>query len=215
MFFFLFFSSFLSLSLSLSLPLSLVSICRQACTDADLSDAAFPFRASQQIAIGYALVNCVRLTYVGELGYELYVPAEQAVHVYDHICATDQRLGTGLTHCGLRALGSLRMEKAYKDYGHDVDNTDSVLEASLGFTCDFAKPGGFVGKEAVEKEKATPGNARRRLVQVLVKDPLPLLYHGEPIFRNNKVCGTIRSSSYGHTLGAFHWLFCARFGLHT
>jgi 4-methylaminobutanoate oxidase (formaldehyde-forming) len=173
----------------------------QACTDADMSDAAFPFRSSQQIAVGYAVINCVRLTYVGELGYELYVPTEQATHVYDHIVATDKKLGTGLTHCGLRALGSLRMEKAYKDYGHDVDNTDSVLEAALGFTCDFTKPNGFIGKEAVEKEKNTPGNARRRLMQVLVKDPWPLLYHGEPIYRNNKVCGTIRSSSYGHTLG--------------
>eukprot|EP01103_Thecamoeba_quadrilineata_P000083 TRINITY_DN10063_c0_g1_i1.p1 TRINITY_DN10063_c0_g1~~TRINITY_DN10063_c0_g1_i1.p1 ORF type:complete len:899 (-),score=149.22 TRINITY_DN10063_c0_g1_i1:49-2715(-) len=170
-------------------------------TNADMSDAAFPFRGSKHIPIGYAIVNCVRLTYVGELGYELYIPCEQAIHVYDRIVEANKKSELGLTHVGLRALGSLRMEKAYKDYGHDVDNTDSVLEASLGFTCDFKKDGGFIGKEAVLAEKKGPEPMRRRLLQVLVKDPVPLLYHGEPIFRDGKVCGVIRSSSYGHTLG--------------
>lgn len=173
----------------------------QLCTDHDMSDIAFPFRASKNIAIGYALVNCVRLTYVGELGYELYIPTEQAVHVYDHIWAIAKKENIPLTHVGLRALGSLRQEKAYKDYGHDVDNTDNVLEATLSFTCDFKKSGGFIGKEAILTEKANPNQLRRRLMQVLVKDPLPLLYHGEPIYRNGVVCGNIRSSSYGHTLG--------------
>jgi glycine cleavage system aminomethyltransferase T len=108
-------------------------------TDADLSDAAFPFRTARQISIGFAVVTCVRITYVGELGYELYVPVEQAVHVYDTILAADKKHGVGLVHVGLRALGSLRMEKAYRDYGHDMDNTDSIIEAGLGFTCDFTK----------------------------------------------------------------------------
>jgi glycine cleavage system aminomethyltransferase T len=170
-------------------------------TDTDMSDSAFPFRASKQIAIGYALVNAVRLTYVGELGWELYIPAEQAVHVYDFIVAAAKQHSIPLSLVGLRALGSLRQEKAYKDYGHDVDNTDGVLEAALGFTCDFEKPGGFIGDDAVRADKASPSNLQRRLLQVLLKDPIPLLYHGEPIYRNGRVCGTIRSSSYGHTLG--------------
>lgn len=173
----------------------------QLVTDSDMSDKAFPFRAAKQIAIGYALVTCVRITYVGELGYELYVPAEQAVHVFDTLMEAEKEHQVGLTMTGLRALGSLRMEKAYRDYGHDMDNTDSIIEAGLGFTCDFNKAGGFVGKEAVLEFKNKPNQMQRRLMQVLVNDPLPLLYHGEPIWRDGKIVGSIRSSSYGHTLG--------------
>ena len=92
-------------------------------------------------------VLCIRITYVGELGYELYVSAEQAVHVYDRIVAAGGAIG--LRHAGLKALGSLRMEKGYRDYGHDIDNTDSVLEAGLGFAVDLEKPGGFMGRDAV------------------------------------------------------------------
>ena len=86
---------------------------------------------------------CIRITYLGELGYELYIPAEQALHVYDRLVAAGARVG--LRHAGLKALASLRMEKGYRDYGHDIDNTDSVLEAGLGFAVDLDKPGGFIG----------------------------------------------------------------------
>jgi heterotetrameric sarcosine oxidase gamma subunit len=170
----------------------------QSLTSVDLSDAAFPFRTAREIDIGYARVLCVRITYVGELGYELYVPAEQAVHVYDKVVEAGARLG--MVHAGLRALGSLRMEKGYRDYGHDLDNTDDPYETGLGFAVDLAKPGGFLGKEALLERKAR-GPLKRRLVQVLVQDPEPLMYHAEVVMRNDVPVGYVRAASYGHTLG--------------
>ena len=101
---------------------------------------------------------CIRITYLGELGYELYVPAEQATHVYDRLVEAGERVRPACTP-GLKALASLRMEKGYRDYGHDIDNTDSVLEAGLGFAVDLEKPGGFLGKDAVLAQKAA-GSAR-------------------------------------------------------
>jgi glycine cleavage system aminomethyltransferase T/glycine/D-amino acid oxidase-like deaminating enzyme len=169
-----------------------------AVTGADLSNEAFPFRTARFIDIGYARVLCIRITYLGELGYELYVPAEQAVHVYDRLVRAGT--GHGLRHAGLKALSSLRMEKGYRDYGHDVDNTDSVLEAGLGFAVALDKPGGFVGRDAVAALKAR-GPLTRRLVQVLVTDPEPLMFHGEVVRRDGRPVGYVRAASYGHTLG--------------
>ena len=167
-------------------------------TEADLSTEAFPFRAAREIGIGFARVLCVRITYVGELGYELYVPAEQAVDVYDRLVAAGEAFG--LRNAGLAALGSLRLEKAYRDYGHDLDNLDSVLEAGLGFAVDLDKPGGFIGKEAViaDLKQAPP---TRRLVQILVSDPEPLMFGGEVVHRDGGPVGYVRSASYGFTLG--------------
>ena len=170
----------------------------QALTSADVSDAALPFRGVRDIDIGFAQVRCIRITYLGELGYELYIPAEQMVHVYDRIVAAGERVG--LVHAGLKALASLRMEKAYRDYGHDIDNTDTVLEAGLGFAVDLDKPGGFLGKDAVLAQKAA-GPLRRRLVQVLVTDPEPLMFHAEVVRCDDRPCGYLRAASYGHTLG--------------
>ncbi|HSN06633.1 MAG TPA: FAD-dependent oxidoreductase [Candidatus Angelobacter sp.] len=167
-------------------------------TSADMSHEAFPFRAAREIDLGYARVLCIRITYLGELGYELYVPAEQAVHVYDRIVAAGPAYG--LRHAGTKALASLRMEKGYRDYGHDIDNTDSVLEAGLGFAVALDKPGGFLGREAVLAKKAE-GPLRRRLLQVLVSDPEPLLFHAEVIRRDGVPVGYVRAGSYGFTLG--------------
>ena len=170
----------------------------QSLTSVDLSNEAFPFRAAREIDLGYARVLCVRITYVGELGYELYIPAEQAVHVYEQVVAAGARFG--LVHAGLRALGSLRMEKAYRDYGHDLDNTDDPYETGLGFAVDLRKPGGFLGKDALLERKAR-GPLKRRLVQVLVQDPEPLMYHAEIVRRDDAAVGYVRAASYGHTLG--------------
>jgi 4-methylaminobutanoate oxidase (formaldehyde-forming) len=170
----------------------------QQVTSADLSNEAFPFRTAREIDIGFARVLCVRITYVGELGYELYVPAEQATHVYERLLAAGRSLG--LQHAGLKALGSLRMEKGYRDYGHDIDNTDVPYEVGLGFALDLKKPGGFIGKEAVLALKAA-GPLQRRLVQVLVKDPEPLMFHAEIVRRDGVAVGYVRAASYGHTLG--------------
>jgi 4-methylaminobutanoate oxidase (formaldehyde-forming) len=169
----------------------------QSLTTADLSNEAFPFRTAREIDLGYARVLCVRITYLGELGYELYVPAEQATHVYDRIVQAGEAFG--LRHAGLKALASLRMEKGYRDYGHDIDNTDSVLEAGLGFAVDLKKPS-FIGRDAVLAKKAA-GPITRRIVQVLVKDPEPMLFHAEIVKRDGKPVGYVRAGSYGFTVG--------------
>ncbi len=170
----------------------------QSVTSADLSNEAFPFRCAREIDIGFARVLCVRITYLGELGYELYIPTEQAVHVYDAL--VEAGAAFDVKHAGLKSLASLRMEKGYRDYGHDIDNTDSVLEAGLGFAVDWKKPGGFIGRDAVLAKK-NEGPLKRRLVQVLVKDPEPLMFHAEPVLRNGKPVGYVRAASYGFTLG--------------
>jgi 4-methylaminobutanoate oxidase (formaldehyde-forming) len=169
----------------------------QSLTSVDLSNAAFPFRAAREMDIGYARVLCIRITYLGELGYELYIPAEQAAHVYQRLVEAGK--GFGLRHAGLKALASLRMEKGYRDYGHDIDNTDNAFEVGLGMFVDLGKPA-FIGREAALAQKAA-GPPRRRLVQVLVQDPGPLLFHAEPVLRDGKPVGYVRAASYGHTLG--------------
>ncbi len=171
----------------------------QSLTTVDLSNEAFPFRTAREIDLGFARALGIRITYLGELGYELYVPSEQAVHVYDRIVAAGPAYG--LRHAGTKALASLRMEKGYRDYGHDIDNTDSVLEAGLGFAVDLDKPGGFLGKEAVLAKKAE-GPLRKRLLQLLVSDAEPLLFHAEVIRRDGVPVGYVRAASYGFTLGA-------------
>jgi 4-methylaminobutanoate oxidase (formaldehyde-forming) len=170
----------------------------QKLTSADLANAAFPFRTAREIDLGFARVLCIRITYLGELGYELYIPAEQGVHVYDRILAAGEEFG--LAHAGLKALSSLRMEKGYRDYGHDIDNTDVPFEVGLGFALDLKKLEGFIGKEAVLAQKAR-GPLTRRLVQVLVKDPQPLMFHAEVVRRDGVAVGYVRAASYGHTLG--------------
>jgi 4-methylaminobutanoate oxidase (formaldehyde-forming) len=171
----------------------------QGLSSADLSTAAFPFRAAGEIEVGLARVLCLRITYVGELGYELYVPTEHALDVYDRLLAAGAPFG--LRPAGLAALGSLRLEKGYRDYGHDVDNTDAVDEAGLGFAVRIDKPGGFVGRAAVLAHRAA-GPPRQRLVQVLLSDPEPLLHHAEVVHRSGRPIGYVRAAAYGHTLGA-------------
>ncbi|MGE5186278.1 MAG: GcvT family protein [Acidobacteriota bacterium] len=170
----------------------------QLVTHEDMGNEAFPFRCAREIDLGFARVLCIRITYLGELGYELYIPAEQAVHVYERL--VDAGAKVGLVHAGLKTLASCRMEKAYRDYGHDIDNTDTLLEAGLGFAADLKKPGGFLGKDAVLAQKAA-GPLKKRLLQILVTDPEPMLFHAEPVRRDGRAVGYIRAASYGHTLG--------------
>lgn len=170
----------------------------QKVTRADLSNEAFPFRAARTIDIGYARLLCVRITYLGELGYELYIPTEQALHVYERL--VEEGADVGLKHAGLKALASLRMEKGYRDYGHDIDNTDSVIDAGLGFAVAMDKPGGFIGRDAVRAHKER-GKPTQRILQILVKDPEPMMFHAEPVLRDGQALGYIRAASYGHTLG--------------
>jgi glycine cleavage system aminomethyltransferase T/glycine/D-amino acid oxidase-like deaminating enzyme len=168
-------------------------------TDADLSNEAFPYMTMKEINVGYAKALAFRVTYLGELGYELYIPTEFAPAVYDLLWETGQDLG--LKNAGLQALNSLRIEKAYRDYGHDMDVTHTPFEAGLSFIVNFEKPGGFIGKEALLKQKQA-GGSKKRLVQFLLEDPEPLLYYGEQIYRDGKWVGYVHSGAYGFTLGA-------------
>ncbi len=170
----------------------------QRVTSADLSNSAFGFRAAREIDIGFARVLCVRITYIGELGYELHIASEQATHVYDQLLVAGADVG--LQHAGLKALSSLRLEKGYRDYGHDIDNTDDPLETGLGFALDLHKPDGFLGKEAIVRKRGV-GALRRRLVQVLLQDPEPLMFHAEVVHRDGVPVGYVRAASYGHSLG--------------
>jgi len=167
-------------------------------TSADLTDEAFGFRTAREIDLGYARVLAVRITYLGELGYELYVPAEHAIDVHDRIVAAGEAFG--LVPTGLKALASLRLEKGYRDHGHDIDNTDQVFEAGLGFAVDLTPGRRFVGRDAVEAARAA-GAPTRRLAQVLLTDPEPLLWHAEVVHRAGVPVGYLRSASYGWTLG--------------
>jgi len=170
-------------------------------TSADLSNEAFPYMTAQEIDLHYARVHAMRVTYVGELGWELHVPADQALTVYDALHEAGPAFG--FRNVGLGAMGSLRLEKAYRDMGLDIDNTDTPLDAGLGFAVSFKKPGGFIGRDALlrRREALAGGPPKRRMVQVLVEDPEPLLYHGEPVLRDGKWLGYNRAGAYGHTLG--------------
>jgi 4-methylaminobutanoate oxidase (formaldehyde-forming) len=166
-------------------------------TPADLSNEAFPFRTAQEIELGYALVRAHRISYVGELGFELYVPTEFALPVFDVIA---EAAGDRLACAGFHALDSLRLEKAYRHWGHDIGDEDTPLDAGLGFACAFDKAIPFIGREALlAQREAAP---TKRLLQFRLLDPEPLLFHDEPIVMNGERIGLLTSGSYGHTLGA-------------
>jgi heterotetrameric sarcosine oxidase gamma subunit len=167
-------------------------------TNADMSNEAFPFLTLQEIDIGYAPVLALRVTYVGELGWELYIPTEFSFHVFDILVEAGKDVG--LVFAGLQALDTLRLEKAYRDYGNDVDNLDTPLEVGLSRFVDFDKPGGFIGKEALLRHKQA--GVKHRLVQFLLEDPEPLLYYNEIVYRDGEPAGRILAGGYGHTLGA-------------
>jgi len=169
----------------------------QLLTPADVSHAGFPFATSREIELGYAMVRASRITFVGELGWELYVPTEFMQHVYDRIVAAGEAVG--LVHAGYHALNSLRLEKAYRHWSHDITDEDSPLEAGLGFVIKFDKPGGFIGREALLAQQEQ--GVARHLVQLKLNDPQPLIYHNEPIWRGDEIVGHITSAAYGHTLG--------------
>jgi 4-methylaminobutanoate oxidase (formaldehyde-forming) len=165
-------------------------------TPADLSTAVFPFGASREIELGYATVRATRITYVGELGWELYVPTELAQGVYDALVAAGGEVG--LRHAGYHAMDSLRLEKGYRSWGHDLGAEDTPLDAGLGFAVALEKDG-FVGREALLRQRDRPRS--RRLLTFTLDDPEPLLLGDEPIWRDGRLVGRITSGAYGHTLG--------------
>lgn len=171
---------------------------------AEFSTAAFPFGTMQRVEIGYQHAYAVRISYAGELGWELYVPTEMTLPVYDRL--VEAGATHGLRHCGYHTLNTLRIEKAYREWAHDMGPLDTLLECGLGFTCAWDKPGGFIGRDALLAQKEG-GTLKRRLVQFLLDDPEPMLTHNEPILRDGERVGYTLSSGYAHTLGA-----CAAMG---
>jgi 4-methylaminobutanoate oxidase (formaldehyde-forming) len=174
----------------------------QALTPDDVSDTTFPFSTARTIELGMAHVRAHRISYVGELGYELYVPSEFAAHVFETLIDAGQVFDMRLA--GVLAMDSLRLEKAYRHFGHDISDEDHVLEAGLGFAVKTGKTPGrlghFIGREAVlAKRKA---GVSRRLVQLKLDDPEPLLFHTEPVLADGQIVGHVLSGGYGHTLGA-------------
>lgn len=171
-----------------------------AVSPADFSDAAFPFGTSQEIDLGYAKVRASRITFVGELGWELYMPTEFAAHVFDTLVEAGDRFG--LLPGGFFAINSLRMEKAYRHWSHDIGEEDTPYEGGVGFAVSLDKPGGFIGREALVRQKEA-GPLKKRLVQFKLTDPdAPFLYHNEPIWAGDRIIGSITSGAYGHRLKA-------------
>ena len=165
----------------------------QMLTPDDLSNRAWPFAASRRTEFAATSVRLTRLSFTGELGYEVYVPVENAVSVYESIAPAGQALG--LAHCGHFALESCRLEKGYRHWGHDIGPHDTPLEAGLGFTVAWDKPGGFIGRDALLAQRAT--GIERRLLQFEVADAHPLLLHDEPVRRHGKLVGHTTSGGRG------------------
>ena len=167
-------------------------------TDADLSNAAFPFATSRLISLGYATVRATRITYVGELGWELYVPTEFAVGVYEDLLSAGEQFGVG--RGGYYAIESMRLEKGYRAFGRELTPNDSPVEAGLMFTCKLSTDIDFLGRASVERAKAE--GPRRRVVSFSVDSDTPMLWGGELILRDGAVAGQVSSAAWGATVGA-------------
>jgi glycine cleavage system T protein len=162
----------------------------------DFSNAAHPFGTAREIEVGMGLARAHRVTYVGELGWELYVSTDQAAHVFETLDEAGRDVGLKL--CGIHTLDSCRIEKAFRHFGHDITDEDHVLEAGLGFAV-RAQKGDFIGRDAVLRKQEA--GLSRRLVQFKLTDPEPLLFHNEAVVRDGRIVGTVTSGNYGHHLG--------------
>jgi 4-methylaminobutanoate oxidase (formaldehyde-forming) len=166
----------------------------------NFSNAAFPFGWSREVQVGYACARASRVTFVGELGWELAIPSDFAAHVLDAILTAGADLG--IRHGGFFAINSLRMEKGYRHWGHDIGVEDTPLEAGLAFAVAFDKKGGFIGRDALLHQREL-GPPTRRLVQIAVRDAGDkLLHHDEPIWCGNRIVGSVTSGAYGHRINA-------------
>ena len=162
----------------------------------DFSNATNPFGTAQEIEIGMGLARAHRVTYVGELGWEIYVSADMSGHVFETLSEAGSDLGLKL--CGMHMMDTCRIEKGFRHFGHDITSEDHVLEAGLGFAVKKDKPN-FIGREAVlEKQE---NGLENRMVQFKLTDPEPLLYHNEPVVRDGQIVGFLSSGGYGHALG--------------
>ena len=164
-----------------------------------LETADFPFGASREVEVGCAVGRASRVSFVGELGWEIYLPTDMARHGFDIIWEAGQRHGLKLA--GLHALDSGRIEKKFLHFGHDATDEETPLECGYAFVCNFSKDIPFIGRDAVLRQKETASWKKKRLVQFLLEDPEVMLYHHEPIFCNRVLVGHLTSGNYGHFLG--------------
>jgi len=163
----------------------------QPLTDVSLAHDDFAFGTSAAIRLNGIPVRAKRITYVGELGWELYVPWQDAADVYQALTMAP------IQHAGYHAMDSLRMEKAYRHWGHDITDEDTPVQAGLTFTADFDKPGGFIGDASLSRQKAQ--GVDRRLALFKLEDAQTLLTHDEPIWQDGSTVGHIVSSAYSYT----------------
>jgi 4-methylaminobutanoate oxidase (formaldehyde-forming) len=168
----------------------------QMVSPGDFSNEVNPFGTAQEIELGLGLARVHRVSYVGELGWEVYVSADMAAHAFETLWQAGQDMG--LTLCGMHMMDCARTEKGFRHFGHDITCEDHVLEAGLGFAVKTAKPD-FIGRDAVLRKKDE--GLKTRMVQFLLNDPEPLLYHNEPILRDGQIVGYLSSGAYGHHLG--------------
>jgi 4-methylaminobutanoate oxidase (formaldehyde-forming) len=166
-------------------------------SSADFSNASFPFQTAQPIEIGYARAIAIRVSYSGELGWELYVPAEFAVSVFEALAHAGAEWSMRLA--GVNAMGSLRIERGFRSWGHDIGPTVTPLEAGIGFAVDFEKPQAFIGREALLRQREQ--NLSRRLLSFVFDSAEVFPHHHEPVYRDGVRCGSVSSASFGHTLG--------------
>jgi 4-methylaminobutanoate oxidase (formaldehyde-forming) len=164
-------------------------------TGADLSNDVYPFGTAKEIEFGWTRALALRISYVGELGWELYLPADYAPGALELLL--EEGKAFGLKPAGMHAMNFLRLEKAYRHWGHDISPDDTPQEAGLAFICAMDKQVPFIGREAVAAQKGQ--KLSRRLVQFALQDPQPLLYHNEPIYMDGRNVGYITSAGYSFT----------------
>ena len=169
----------------------------QAVSPNDFTNAVNPFGTAQEIEIGMGLARAHRVTYVGELGWEIYASADMAGHVFETLYAAGQDMGVKL--CGMHMMDTCRMEKGFRHFGHDITSEDHVMEAGLGFAVKKDKAN-YIGREAILDKQEN--GLDMRLLQFKLTDPEPLLYHAEPVLRDGEIVSYLTSGAYGHHEGA-------------
>ena len=162
----------------------------------NFSNSAHPFGTWKNIEIGSGLARAHRVSYVGELGWEIYISSDQCAHVFEEIWKFQKEMKFNL--CGIHALDSCRIEKAYRHFGHDITDEDHIVDAGLSFTADLSKKN-FEGKESILNKRKV--GSSKKMLQFKLNDPSKMIYHNEPVLRDNKIVGYLTSGNFGHTLG--------------
>ncbi|NBR35520.1 MAG: aminomethyl transferase family protein, partial [Rhodobacteraceae bacterium] len=167
-------------------------------SDLDLNDSAFPFNTLQHFHIGHAPVFAQRLSYTGELGWEIFITPDFAEHVLE--CLMEAGAPCGLRLVGGEALNALRIEKGFVHWGTDMAYTEAPHQLALGFACKPNKLVSFIGRDAYLARKEEGKGPF--LCSVKLRDSEPILHHNEPVLRNGKVVGYVTSGAYGYTSGS-------------